>query len=87
MMLRAILGIDAEAPAHVLWVNPTLPDWLPEITLSHLQVGKRRLAIRFTGQGPKSQYEVLEGDGIEVLPASERHDRERAPSTPEAPIR
>jgi glycogen debranching enzyme len=63
MFLRAILGIEADAAHNTLWLDPTLPDWLPEITLNHLQVGERRVGIHFSGQGTESRFEVLENEG------------------------
>ena len=61
MLLRAILGIEPDAPKKLLHLDPTLPDWLPELTISGLRVGHQQLAIRFTGEGAASRYEVLEG--------------------------
>jgi hypothetical protein len=37
------------APERTLEVDPILPDWLPEITLSNLRVGHSTIALRFTG--------------------------------------
>ncbi len=61
MLLRAILGIEPDAPKKLLHLDPTLPDWLPELTITGLRVGHQQLAIRFTGEGAASRYEVLEG--------------------------
>jgi glycogen debranching enzyme len=36
MLLRAILGIEPDAPEGQINLCPTLPDWLPELTLSNL---------------------------------------------------
>ena len=38
-LLRAILGLDADAPRNRLYVDPMLPPWLPDLTLRQLQVG------------------------------------------------
>jgi glycogen debranching enzyme len=32
-LTQAILGIEQDAPNHVLWIDPALPAWLPDITL------------------------------------------------------
>ena len=61
MFLHAILGIEPNAHKNILHLNPTLPDWLPEITITGLRVGDGRLGIRFAGEGAASRYEVLEG--------------------------
>ena len=47
MIVQCLLGIYPYAPLHALFVDPHLPDWLPEITLTNLHVGKAVVAIRF----------------------------------------
>ncbi|MGA7323994.1 MAG: amylo-alpha-1,6-glucosidase [Rhodomicrobium sp.] len=67
MFMRALLGIEPDAPRNRLELNPTLPDRLPEVTLQNLRVGDHRLTIRFSGRGTSSRFEVLEGaDGITI---------------------
>ncbi len=63
MFLRTILGINANVPQNELYVEPTLPEWLPEITITNFKVGDQRMAIRFTGSGPESRFEVLKNPG------------------------
>ncbi len=62
-LLQSILGIQANAPEDTLYVNPTLPEWLPEITITNLLIGKNRIAIRFSGTGEDSSYEVINNPG------------------------
>ena len=57
-MLRTILGLRADSPHKRLFVNPTLPDWIPEIELQHLQVGPCKITIRFWREGDASRWEV-----------------------------
>jgi glycogen debranching enzyme len=57
-MLRTMLGLRADAPNKRLYVNPTLPEWLPDIELRHLQVGPCLLDIRFWREGSVSRWEV-----------------------------
>ncbi len=45
--LDALLGLFPYAPAHVLFVDPHLPEWLPEISVSNLRVGDATIGIRF----------------------------------------
>jgi glycogen debranching enzyme len=59
-MLHTILGLRADAPHHKLYVQPTLPDWLPDIELQHLQVGSCSLSLRFWREGNTSRWEVIE---------------------------
>jgi glycogen debranching enzyme len=49
LLLQSMLGLYPYAPLNLLIVDPHLPDWLPEITLRGLRVGKAALTIRFTG--------------------------------------
>ena len=63
LLLQTILGITAEAPAHALRLDPTLPEWLPEVIVTNLQVGRDRVAIRFKGSGEDSSYEILDNKG------------------------
>src|SRR5581483_9820815 len=44
-MLQAILAIFPYAPLDVLFVDPHLPDWLPEIRLKNLHVGAATLDL------------------------------------------
>ncbi len=43
----ALLGLFPYAPAQTLVVDPHLPEWLPEITLSNLRIGDATAGIRF----------------------------------------
>ena len=80
-MLRTILGLRADAPHKVLYVNPTLPDWLTDIELQHLQVGSCFITLHFWREGKSSRWEVREvtsekgtskEDMIEVLDEPEK---------------
>jgi glycogen debranching enzyme len=61
-LLQAILGIQPDAPNDRLYVDPDLPDWLPDVTLQDLRLGRRRLDIRFQRDGGKTTWKVLRGD-------------------------
>ena len=58
-LLQAMLGLYPYAPLKLLVVDPHLPDWLPEITLRDLRVGKARVTIRFRGR----TFRILERHG------------------------
>jgi glycogen debranching enzyme len=62
-IVQAMLGIFPFAPMHVLFVDPQLPAWLPEITLHNLRVGNARVTIRFYRRGERSHYDVLDKRG------------------------
>jgi glycogen debranching enzyme len=61
-LLQAILGIWPDAPRERLYVDPVLPHWLPDITLSDLRLGRRHFDIRFWREGEATEFEVLRGD-------------------------
>lgn len=61
--VQSMLGLYPYAPLKILLVDPYLPDWLPEITLSDLKVGDAAITIRFFRKGEKSDYEVLDKRG------------------------
>jgi glycogen debranching enzyme len=62
-LLRAILGLDADAHRKTLTVDPVLPHWLRDITLSKLRVGKATVDIRFWREGEVTRYDVLKVEG------------------------
>ena len=61
--LRAILGLDAEAAKHTLYVDPLLPHWLPDLTVRRLRVGQSTIDLRFWREGAATRYEVLASKG------------------------
>ncbi|MBV8964142.1 MAG: amylo-alpha-1,6-glucosidase [Hyphomicrobiales bacterium] len=62
MLLQAILGLQQDAPRGKLYVDPALPEWLPDVTLTDLRLGQRHFAIRFWREGKETQFKVLHGD-------------------------
>lgn len=75
-MLQTILGIRADAPHKRLYVNPTLPEWLSELKIQRLEVGRCRIDLHFWREGDRSRWEVskltadegtAQGDMIQVL--------------------
>ena len=48
----------------LLWlVAPHLPEWLPEITVRNLRVGKASVTLRFFRKENESDTEILEQNG------------------------
>jgi hypothetical protein len=62
-LLRALLGLDADAHQKKLYIDPVLPRWLPEITVHKLGVGKARIDLRFWREGEATRHEVLAVEG------------------------
>ena len=67
MLLQAMLGLQQDAPRGKLYVDPALPDWLPDVTLTDLRLGRRRFDIRFWRDGKNTLFKVLTGkrDSVE----------------------
>jgi glycogen debranching enzyme len=73
-LLRAILGLDADAHNNVLLIDPVLPHWLPDITLHNLRVGNGTATLRFWRDKDETRYDVLSSsNGLNVA-----HSREKA---------
>jgi glycogen debranching enzyme len=64
MLVQALLGAVAFAPARLLVVDPHLPAWLPDLRLEGIRVGDARLDIEFrrTRSGATT-WKVLDRDG------------------------
>jgi glycogen debranching enzyme len=67
VLLQAMLGIQQDAPRGKLYVDPALPDWLPNVTLTDLRLGRQRFDIRFWRDGKETVFEVQRGkrDAVE----------------------
>jgi len=61
-LLQAMLGLQQDAPGGKLYVDPALPDWLPDVTLTDLRLGRRRFDIRFWRDGKETLFEVQRGN-------------------------
>ncbi len=57
-LISSILGLVADAPHHRLQVQPVLPDWLPDLHLTHLNVGDATVDLRFWREGEQTQWEI-----------------------------
>jgi glycogen debranching enzyme len=63
-LLQSLLGLYPYAPLHTLFLDPHLPEWLPEITLGNLHVGDASVTLRFFRKHDGvSDYEVLDKRG------------------------
>jgi glycogen debranching enzyme len=60
-LLQALLGFQPDAPHEMLYLDPDLPEWLPELTVRDLKMGQRSFDIRFTRAGADTEFEVLRG--------------------------
>ena len=58
-LLQAMLGLYPYAPLHLLVIDPHLPEWLPEVTIRDLRVGKAKVTIEFKGES----WRVIDKEG------------------------
>jgi glycogen debranching enzyme len=61
-LMQAILGFRPDAPRGKLHVDPLLPEWLPDLTVLDLRLGKHQFDIRFWRAGDETRFEVLRGN-------------------------
>ncbi len=66
-LVQAMLGLEPDAPAGVLRVNPVLPEWLPDLTLHDLRVGANVFDIEFRRSPEGTDYQVLRGNPASVV--------------------
>lgn len=68
-LIETMLGIVRLAPLNAVLVDPALPSWLSEITLSNLRFGRAHIALRFRrDRSGWTEHEVLDApDGVLVL--------------------
>jgi glycogen debranching enzyme len=57
-LLQAILGIQADAPSNRLYVDPELPQWLPDVTLHGLRVGDAKLDLTFVRERDRTRWDA-----------------------------
>ncbi|SRR5579884_54557 len=57
-LLQAILGLRGDAPNKRLYVDPVLPAWLADLSLSNLDVGQASVALYFWREGENTRWEV-----------------------------
>jgi glycogen debranching enzyme len=62
MLTQALLGFMPDAPRGKLYVDPSLPAWLPDLTVHDLRIGKHKLDIQFWRDGGETAFEVTKGD-------------------------
>jgi glycogen debranching enzyme len=62
-LITALLGLRAEAPDGCLYIDPSLPAWLPDLRLRKLTLGTARLDLRCWREGEQTRWDanVLEG--------------------------
>jgi glycogen debranching enzyme len=62
-LISSMLGLVADAPNQKLLVQPVLPDWLPDVHLTHVNVGSARVNLHFWREGDQTHWKVTDHDG------------------------
>jgi glycogen debranching enzyme len=62
LLLQALLGLQQDAPRGKLYIDPALPEWLPDITLRDIRLGQQSFDIRFWRDGDETKFTVLTGN-------------------------
>jgi glycogen debranching enzyme len=62
MLTQAMLGFMPDAPRNRLYVDPWLPEWLPDLTVRGLRIGNNKIDIRFWRDAEETKFQVLNGD-------------------------
>jgi glycogen debranching enzyme len=62
MLTQALLGSLPDAPRNKLYIDPSLPRWLPDLAVYDLHIGKHKVDIRFWREGEDTAFEVIKGD-------------------------
>jgi glycogen debranching enzyme len=57
-LLQAILGLRADAPNGRLYVDPDLPEWLPDIALRGLRVGNATVELRCRREADRTRWDA-----------------------------
>lgn len=63
LLIRTILGLEADAPQRILKVQPYLPEWLSELELKNLRVGDATVALRFWQNKEQTQWKITDMKG------------------------
>jgi hypothetical protein len=79
-LMQALLGFMPDAPRGKLYVDPLLPDWLPDLTVFDLRVGTHVFDIRFWRDGAETKFNVLRGNPKAVERSSAGAQAERLKS-------
>jgi glycogen debranching enzyme len=63
LIMQALLGLYPYAPLNVLFLDPWLPDWLPNVTIEDMCVGHARISLQFKRESSgQTSYRVLRND-------------------------
>jgi glycogen debranching enzyme len=61
-LLLALLGLRPDAPNGKLYIDPFLPDWMPDLALEGLRIGRRSVDLSVWRDGTETCWKVTRGD-------------------------
>ena len=77
-LIAILCGIHTAGQSRTIYINPDLPDWLPDLTLKNLRAGKGAAELRLK----RDQVEVVTNTtGFEIV-----HGRIPRPPLKETPL-
>jgi glycogen debranching enzyme len=65
-LLAALLGLQPDAPNGKLYIDPCLPDWMPDILLEGLRIGDGVVDLSLWRDGTATGWRVTKGDPLLV---------------------
>ena len=71
-LISSLLGLAADAPNRRLHIQPVLPEWLPDLQLTHVVVGEATVDLRFWREDEQTKWEVTHQHGELTVCLSDR---------------
>jgi glycogen debranching enzyme len=65
--VQAMIGFLPNIPRGILELDPSLPDWLPELKIENLRLGDRKVDLRFWREGEQTLFKVVRGDCSQIF--------------------
>ncbi len=68
--LQMIVGFQPDAPNGKIYLDPRLPDWMPDLKLANLDPAHGPLDVHFWRDGAETRWKVAKGDAARVAQRS-----------------
>jgi hypothetical protein len=68
LLLTSVLGIRPSSPDNELnIINPMLPEWLTQLEIRNLRIGRSRVGLDFMRRGERTYCNVVDVEGEQLL--------------------
>ena len=67
-LIRALLGPAPDIRNGIFYVDPFLPDWLPELRIEGLMLGEHRVDVHVWRENGETHAKLTKGEGIRLVP-------------------